>query len=385
MRVAIIQPWLPRYREGFYRELTQKAGKENIEVKVFFGQTPPEWVARQDQSTAEWATFLPTRRIKVGSRGLFLKDLSRLRESGPWDLIVVEQAVRNLESFLLLVRPASRRLAFWGHGKTYTEKVSGLQEKLKSWLTRRGDWFFAYTQGGREALVDSGFPENRITVVNNSTDTEGLRQEMSAISAHDVAQYQHELDLTAKTALYIGGLDRPKKIDFLLEGATYAHGIDPDFRLLIAGRGDEEWKLREFVASHPWAVYVGRVDDRQKALALKAAQVLAIPGRLGLAVVDGFATGLPTVTTEDPFHPPEFEYLEDGVNGLITSKDSGEFGVGLTRAISLPSESNDLRAGALRSSQRFSSASMAKCFVDGLVQIRTYRSISGDAGYYQDE
>ena len=50
-----------------------------------------------------------------------------------------------------------------------------------------------------------------------------------------------------------------------------------------------------------------------------AADLLVIPGRIGLTCVHAFSHGLPVVTASDDVMPqtPEYDYIEDGENGVI--------------------------------------------------------------------
>ena len=235
MRVAIIHPWFPQYRREFFERLVGRAALEGIRVDVFHGDPPPEWQERGDAVETDYARALPTRFIPVRGRSLVLKDLTAVRRTGPYDLIVVEQAVRNLETYRLLA--GSGRLAFWGHGRTYTESVSRAQERLKQWLTRRGEWFFSYTPGGVQAVTAAGFDSARTTVVQNTLDTTALKADLAAVTDGEVADFRRAHGLTAHTALFIGGLDAPKRIPFLLAAADVAHARDPRFRLVIAGKG----------------------------------------------------------------------------------------------------------------------------------------------------
>ena len=44
-----------------------------------------------------------------------------------------------------------------------------------------------------------------------------------------------------------------------------------------------------------------------------------MPYYLGLGLLDSFALETPIITTSNPFHGPEIEYLENGENGFITN------------------------------------------------------------------
>lgn len=62
-------------------------------------------------------------------------------------------------------------------------------------------------------------------------------------------------------------------------------------------------------------------DNYLSALLLENADVHVIAGEVGLAIVHGFAFGLPMITCrptpDGPYHGPEIEYLKDGYNGFF--------------------------------------------------------------------
>lgn len=327
-RVAIVQPAVHQYRLPFLTRLIAAAEKEDIHIDVFRGETPSAIRARADSGDATFIRGLRTREWTIRDKALFYRSTSSVRR-GRYDLVILEQAVRNIESYELLARMGRRRTAFFGHGRTYTKDVAPRQEALKHWLTRRGTWFFGYTQRGVDAVVERGFPRERTTVFNNTIDSAALQADLSAISDTEVAEFSRLHGLRGSTAIYLGGLDTYKRIPFLLESAVMAHEQCSDFRLLIAGNGSDRPLVDEFVARYPWAIYLGGVYGRDKALALKAAQAVSIPGAIGLVALDSLVAGIPIVTTNYPYHGPEFDYLVDGDTAVITHDDVQAYASGL--------------------------------------------------------
>ena len=328
LRVAIIQPAVLQYRVPFFRRLIAAAEEAGIHIDVFGGETPTEIRAREDSSDADFVRPLGTRELTIRGRTLFYKSTAPILAGG-YHLVVLEHAVRNIETYELLVRLRGRRLAFWGHGRTYTKDVSPRQEALKYWLARHATWFFGYTRRGVDAVVERGFPRNRTTVLNNTIDTAALREDLYSISDREVLEFSRHRDLRGSTALYLGGIDTDKRIAFLLESAEAAHKLCSNFRLLIAGNGSDRRLVEEFVARNAWATYLGAVHGQSKALALTAAQVLCIPGKIGLVAVDSLVAGIPIVATNFPHHAPEFDYLADGVTAVVTENNVDSYAAGL--------------------------------------------------------
>lgn len=365
MRVAIVHPWFPVYRERLFEEIIARAALAGISVQIFHGDVPPEWAMRGDVSDKSTSTVVPTKFIKLGPRALAIKDLREVRRR-KFDVIVLEQAVRNLESYRLLL--SRQVLAFWGHGKTFTQRSSRAQEALKSAVTRRGKWFFAYTPAGVEAVVSSGFPRSRTSVVMNSIDTRALLARMEISDPKTLGLPEDFRD--GFNLLYIGGLDASKRLDFLFDAAREAHRLSPTLRLLVAGDGEQRSFVEEFVKENRWAAYLGRLDGEAKASAFALAKGVVMPGRVGLAAVDAIAASIPVITTNWPFHAPEFEYLINGANALVTENDSKIYAQALSDFVeSGESLINPTIASELIREQ-LSVESAADNFVAGLVALR---------------
>lgn len=369
MKVAIVHPWFPQYRKPFFDELISIAASEGIHVDVFHGSPPPEWAMRGDSVEEDYAVPLPTRFIGVGARSLVLKSPVPLWRSGPYDLIVLEQAVRNLESYLFLLRNQGANIAFWGHGRTYTTRVGKLQEKIKLWLTRRGTWFFAYTEGGAASVISAGYPANRVTVVQNSVDTKRLRQAIVKVNDATLDAFSRRHNLCGKTGLFIGGLDSSKRLDFLLSSGELASALDPQFRLLVAGSGSCTRLIEEAAKTRSWLSYLGPLFGDDKATAIAASEVLLMPGRVGLVAVDSFAAGRPIITTQWEWHAPEFEYLTRGHDAVITENDEKIYAQAIVRVLNDASELIRLQENALNSASKYTVARMASNFLQGLLEL----------------
>ncbi|NBQ92958.1 MAG: glycosyltransferase [Micrococcales bacterium] len=365
-RIAIIHPWLPQYRVEFFTLLSEKLDKQGVELKIYFGSPESDWAKRNDQSNLPGSTMLRTKQLRLFGRVLLSKRISGVDWS-QFDLIVVEQAVRNLETYKLLAKQET--LAFWGHGKTYTQKQGLLLEKLKVKLTLKGQWFFVYTQGGKVALVNNGFQSRKISVLNNTFDAKKLRLQLESLSTEEVATFRklHNLKL-GSTGIFIGALDAVKRLDLLFEAVDFVHSRNPDFRLIIAGAGPLLEAIQRETEIRPWVTYFEPAFGRDKALLLAASDIICIPGRVGLVTIDSFAARKPIVTSPDPFHPPEIEYLVNGRNAIISENLTPEsYGLAILKSLERGTYLN-LVEGCGISHENYTLDSMVESFVDGVTR-----------------
>lgn len=379
----MVQPYVPGYRTEFFDQAEAILGRRGVVLEVLHGAPPPGHTARRDAAACACATQVPVARIAVpGGRHLNWRRVQRQAASA--DAVVVEQALHNLETYPLLLMhllgraaPTGPRVAFWGHGRTYTKPVSRIESLAKDALTRRGAWFFAYTESGAAHVASRGYPRDRITVVRNSVDTAALSAIVDRTRRPGTAEYAEALLLreryglvSGRTALFLGGLDAPKRIPLLLEAARRIASELPDFRLLVAGDGIDR-SLVEEAASSPGSpvVAVGHATGRRTAMLGAVSDLMLMPGRVGLCAVDSFALRTPIVTTDWPWHAPEFEYLTDGRNSLVTPNDTASYTAAAIDLLNNPSRLERLRAGCARDCADYTVQGMASRFCEGLYRI----------------
>lgn len=335
-RVAIIHPWIPQYRIAFFERLRARLAEERIELVIGHGHSPLFAEGRGDERGLDWATGLSQRRLRLGRRSLTFR--RAWRPALDADLLILEDAIRNLDTpmYLLRRRRSARPTAFWGHGRTMDWEVSGPERELKRLMARRADWWFAYTEGTTRHLEAIGFPSGRITTVGNTIDARALSRARDAIGPSAAAATRSRLGLTeGHTGLFIGGLSATKNLGLLIAASRLIAEADPDFRVVIAGEGPDRGLLE--AAQDAPLVTVGPVfDEIGKAELAAACDFMLFPGLVGLGAVDSLALGLPSVAVSPWHHAPEFEYLQAGVNCVITQPSASDYARGITGLIDNP-------------------------------------------------
>ena len=351
----------------FFEALASHARAQEIEILVAAGEPHGEQALRGDAGLLGPQINLAQRELKVLGRRVVVRDVSTAIANA--DLVIMEQARRNLDAYRLLARAPHRRqlVALWGHGKDYTRQSRQLDRSLQLWLTRRADWFFAYTNGGANAAAAAGSPRERLTVVQNSIDTNSLRRGVDNVADAEVQSFAAAQGLRGKTALFMGALDESKRLGFLFEAVAQAHGRDPDIRLLVGGEGSLHDQVLAAAADLKWLSYLGPLHGHEKAVAFKASQILAMPGRVGLVAVDSFAAETPIVTTDWQWHAPEFEYLENGRNGVITEDSVEAFATGLLETLSDETILGHLREECAADSAIYTIETMVDNFLGGII------------------
>jgi glycosyltransferase involved in cell wall biosynthesis len=292
-------------------------GQRNIDYRVVYGQPDDVASKKRDTTHLDWGTAIQNVYINFGGSQLVWQKLPK--EVFNSDLIVIGQENKNLQNYMLQMLPLKAKVAFFGHGRNFQARnMNSAGERWKRYWAKRVHWWFGYTEETRRHLASLGFPPDKITVCNNSIDTQAFRHHADSITDIELADLRTELGLRGENvAVYVGGLYAEKRLDFLLDAADLIRTTIQDFELIVVGGGEQLNDMKKAAESRSWLKVVGPRFGKDKALFMAQGKVFLMPGLVGLAVLDAATLGLPVVTTNFPWHSPEVAYLNDGVNGLI--------------------------------------------------------------------
>jgi glycosyltransferase involved in cell wall biosynthesis len=365
-RVVFMERRLPHYRVPFFVELRRELERRGYEFVLAVGDPTPEEALKRDGGTLPWAHHAPCRYFLGGL--VCWQDVRHLLKDA--DFLVVSQENKLLFNWLALLWPSRfPRLGLWGHGRDVMARgfVGQVMQRIKAWSSCRADWWFAYTDLAARVVRDFGFPPDRITVVNNAGDTSDLQRDVASFRSAGRQALRESLGLAeGPVGLFIGSIYPEKRLDLVLAASRLVRERHPDFQLVIAGAGSGQAELAAQVEGLPWVRLAGVVKGEQKARWMAAADVLLLPAAVGLAIVDGFAAGLPVIVSQGPEHGPEVAYLEDGVNGVLTSRSASAYAQGLAGVLQDPQRARLLSSAALASAQRLSQQAAVQRFSQGI-------------------
>lgn len=341
---------------------------DGLRLRLLHGDTTSKEATKKDEGHLDWAERLPARDF---AGGRFSWQPYGAQTAGA-ALVIITQENRFLYHLWALSagrwlgRP--RRLAFWGHGANLqTASPNSARERFKRYWTRRADWWFAYTALSVELVRSTGYPAQRITNVENAIDTRALLRDLASITAAELAAARRRLDLDGmRVGLFMGSLYGPKRLPFLLEAAERIVRRQPGFRLLLSGDGPQRPYVEEAARARPWLRVLGMQKGRDKALALRLAELILNPGMVGLGILDGFAAGVPLLTTDCRIHSPEIAYLHSGVDGLMTPDSVEAYAAAAERLLTDEAERSRLAGNAHTAGARYTIENMAQNFRVGI-------------------
>jgi glycosyltransferase involved in cell wall biosynthesis len=369
-KVLIIEAQIKRYRKPFYERLNNALCREDVQLKVVYSAPSPAEERKNDNCDLPQEYGVKMKGYWFGKGRLLFQPA--LREVALADLVVVDQANRFILNHFLI--PLSffklKRTAFWGLGENRQADRSRFSEWYKERTLNRVDWWFAYTTGTARYLQEHGVSRAKITAVQNSVDTRAIQMCVKNLSVSTRTALRVELGIgpSAPVGIFVGMLHKVKSIPFLIQAGEKIRQTIPEFQLIVVGGGPDEEEIRQAAGHLPWVHFVGPKFGEQKSQLLAISDVFLLPGRVGLAVLDGFAAALPLIATRRFVHGPEMEYFEEGRNGLMTSPDSAAYAGAVTRLLSDPRELQRLREGAANSAEKYSVEAMVENFKRGIVQ-----------------
>lgn len=370
-RVLIVQPYIPTYRVPLFHQLRTDLASHGIALATAAaGARGPAQMRHDDLTSSEADFVLAERRIGIGHRYINSRDVRATLDDFQPTLVVVEQAIKNLETWEFLIRRRSQRFrtAMWGQGRSSSTMSTLVGSAVKMWLTRRADWFFAYTEEGASYVTSHGLAAERVTVLRNAIDSRDLKNEIHSLNDGETRKFRRELGLSeGKTGLFLGGVDKRKGVGFLLDAAQEIGHRIPGFKLMIGGAGSMVEEVQSRQSSGQPVVYLGRLDGARKARALACADVMLIPQWIGLVAVDSLTAGLPVVTTQHASHSPEFAYLTEGESAVVTEHRVSVYAEAVARLLNSPEQLKRMGNAARIDGHDLTIEEMSRRFADGIV------------------
>ena len=327
------------YRKRFFELLNSTSAHEYV---VFHSEPP---TGSGQRSLAGPFGFpdvrVKSREFRLGSRMVIYQPVGWRILIGNFDAVIIGHEIKFPVNILLFFLFKAQRKAalLWGFG--YHAATSSLPARLSSrFLARAANGYLAYTSGGAERLRQAGVADDRITMLRNTVDIDGLKEAHAQHMTLDSAVVQAELGLRpeAQTLFFIGRLREIKRVDELLKLVRRLNddaSVSP-VDLLIVGDGPLRADLEAQVADLTYAKFLGVRSDTEVASFMRVASATVINASIGLAVNHSFSQGVPMITRADVHHNPEVEYLRHGENGLAVEGDFDDFVAAVTAYLKDP-------------------------------------------------
>ncbi len=364
--VHVFQNRIPAYRVPFFLQLFESLGHENIAVKLWISSSP--YQSRGDEAESEVNhEIIPTHNYVFGRYSFDIPHLPRVALRA--DIIVSEFGLRNLLQILNLKFRAKGVLVFWGHGKETARQISRFEKRIRVKLMRLADYFFVYTESGKDYLVNhSILNSNRVFALDNSTDTKSLRELIQFTESNPLYEFSGDVEIPDEIFIAcISSVVTSKKIEKLFDIADELNLRGLNLKIMVYGSGEQ---LKEFESvKHPLVHFAGRIGLEGLVELRKNALCILIPGPVGLVVTDSFAIGVPIIVSKLENHGPEFSYLVHEFNSLITDGKTSSFADSIEILLKNHEYREKLVRGVIFSGSQYSIENMVSNYTKAILQI----------------
>jgi glycosyltransferase involved in cell wall biosynthesis len=356
---------MTHYRVAFFESLRHELAERDVELVLAYGMGTTDEQGKNDGADIDWAQKLPTSYMWGGR--ICYQPLREICDGV--DLLVVTLENKLVCNLWHQFTPVPYKVALWGHGANLQGDAASWRERFKRCVARRADWWFGYTEHSTPLIAKSGFPKDRITVLNNTIDTAEMRNQFEAVRPAELAGWRKANALgDGPVGLFLGSFYEEKRIAFLLEAAKAIRAQVSGFELLLVGAGPQKPVVEAFCKKHAWAHFAGMLKGQNKVLALASATVMLNPGLVGLGILDSFVCEVPMVTTDCGLHSPEIVYLQSGANGLMTENTLAAYVQTCVATLTDQTRLGTLRIGCKQSAGLYTVENMAKNFADGVTR-----------------
>lgn len=288
--LLIVQPSLPAYRQDFFCCLAETLGR-NITV-LHFGKKSNIKHPLVDELIGGFFEF----------RGLkYIKGLGKLIKIYPEIVICFDPHWINL--FFLPIFRKEKKVVLWGHGAGRNKIINSIRVPI----INRAPSFITYSNEKKSLLVELGVERKKIHVAHNT---------LAVSNSQDTSRS------SKKNFLFVGRLQRRKKLDIFFEVFSRLELSKLGYTITVVGDGAEEKKFLSKCAfdlgiSENVKFIEGTTDSAKLLSCFSDAAYYVSPGAVGLGVLHSFAYGVPVLTIQDPAHGPEVSNIKNGHNGFV--------------------------------------------------------------------
>ena len=323
IKILVVYHYFPHYRLPVLKALSNQ---ENVDLEYTFlsGST-----ADIPINILMKADFTGLNFISVKNRWFFGKILWQTKVlwysiSNQYDCVVYLGNPNFTTTWLgaFFARVIGKPVLFWTHGFLKTKSFS---DKIRKIFFRIPNALLLYGNKAKDNLISRGFNVDRLFVIYNSLDFENQIKVRNNIKPTSI--YKNYFKNDYPVILYIGRLQKVKKIDLLIKSVNKLNDRGTNCNLIIIGEKAEELSFLNTLIknrSNIW-LYGSCYDENKIGELIFNASTCVSPGNVGLTALHSLVYGTPIITHDNFCNQmPEFEAITDGLSGTFFKEDSIE-------------------------------------------------------------
>jgi glycosyltransferase involved in cell wall biosynthesis len=222
----------------------------------------------------------------------------------------------------------------------YRVRGSVFKWLLYRWLLPKADHIFVQSEQMRTDVAAQGIPLHKMTAVPM-----GVRTDLCA--AADLSRTRQVLPPGVPCVLYLGTLNRVRRLEFLMHAFARVLAVRPEALLYVVGQGDHP-EDRTFLESEALSlnlgasvVFVGQLPQPEALTYVQEADVCVSPfhptpilqSTSPTKLVEYMAAGKPVVAND---HPEQKRVIEESGGGISVPYDESAFAAAIVELLRDP-------------------------------------------------
>lgn len=280
--------------------------------------------------------------------------VSFVQPRGFYDICALLRIRRKLKALKpdMIVAHAPRAISLMGYAaRGLGIPVCGMMHSYRASRVMRADRLVVLTEDMRKFVVGESYPQERVSIVSNSIILPKVAPEPAVLHA----------------PLVIGNIGRlvPEKgLKHLVEAIGILHGKGIAVRLILAGTGQEEERLRQQVQGlglEQVVAFAGWAGDKDAFFS--SIDVFCLPSleeSFGIVLLEAMVRGVPVIASNAP---GPSEIISAGRDGLLVPRgDARAIADAIEALLRRPELAQKLAEGAWKRVQDFSADNVAKAW-----------------------
>lgn len=342
-KVIILQNLVPHYRKPVYNAL----GKQFDVTLLHSGKH----TVKEGDNYKE--IIVPCKRV---SKFYVQSNVYKTLRKNNYDVIIAMFDLAWI-NYMMLNFFYLKKIIYWGH--RYSQNT--MANMVRNFIMKRCKAVVLYSEVEVEEMMRVGIKKEQIFIAHNTM----------LISNHGDCSHEEK-----DRFIFVGRAQKRKRVDMLIDSfSRILERIPEHINLYIIGAGKENELLKKQIEElrlQDRVIFTGAIhDDEALKEYFKKSFAYVSPGPVGLGVLHSFAYGVPTITMNYGKHGPEYQNIEDGVNGLVFSTEE-ELDVILLKLIQDKKGTQMMGANAYL---HYSENRSVKVMVKGLVDAINYEVI----------
>ncbi len=226
---------------------------------------------------------------------------------------------------LLGAKITGKKTYLWTHGWYGDETL--LKKIIKKMFFSLSYKVLLYGNYAKNLMIKEGYSKEKLIVIYNSLDYKSQLKLRRKITKTNI--YQHYFNNNYPVLLFIGRIQKSKKIDLLFEAILQLKVQGNLFNLILIGKNYNDIDINENInyrnlKNNVW-LFGECYDEQLISELIYNADLCVSPGFVGLTAMHCLVYGLPVITHNNfPNQAPEFEAIEPDVTGDFFIEDSVE-------------------------------------------------------------